>query len=253
MKNRAYATALVATALLGAVIARSALQTPAVRSVDEKILREYVGVYQWEPNAFVYLQMWNEFAGTNQLVAFDESGEVRTLYPTDRDRFFAGPGAAVSAAIESRIEFQRDGTGKITALTWRRDGAATRIARHVEIEKREDVRFSSGDIQLAGTLISPNTDGKHPAIILVHGSGPQNRESMLPFARFLIRHGMAVLGYDKRGVGSSTGNWNTASFDDLAGDVVTAFQYLKTRSDVDPRQNRRPSAGNQSKTFDNTG
>ncbi len=47
---------------------------------------------------------------------------------------------------------------------------------------------------------------------------------------------MAVLGYDKRGVGGSTGNWNTASFDDLADDVVAAFEYLKTRSDVDSRR-----------------
>ena len=217
----------------------SALQTPAVRSVDEKVLREYTGVYRSGPNAVVYLQMWNEFSGftrPSQLVAFDESGDVRTLYPTDRDQFFAGPGAAVPTSIESRIEFQRDGTGTITSLTWRRDGAVPRTAQRVEIEKREDVRFSSGNVQLAGTLISPATDGKHPAIILVHGSGAENREYMLPFARFLVRRGMAILGYDKRGVGGSTGDWNTASFDDLAGDVVAAFEYLKTRSDIDSAQ-----------------
>jgi pimeloyl-ACP methyl ester carboxylesterase len=234
--RRTVISATVATVLLGTPIAACAAQTPAVRPVDESVLHEYAGAYQWEQDAFLYLQMWNEFAGTNQLVAFDESGEVRTLYPTDRDRFFAGPGAAVPTAIESRIVFQRDRAGKITSLTWRRDGAALRIAQRVEIERREDVRFSNGDIQLTGTLITPNTDAKPPAIILVHGSGPANRESMLPFARFLVRHGMAVLGYDKRGVGGSTGDWNTASFDDLAGDVVAAFEYLKTRSDVDGAQ-----------------
>jgi len=194
-------------------------------------------VYRWDANAFVYLQMWDEFTGfgkPRQLVAFDESGEVRTLYPTDRDQFFAGPGMALSTAVESRIEFQRDGTGKIVSLMWRREGAAPRTARLVEIEKREDVRFSSRDVQLAGTLISPAKIARHPAIILVHGSGAENREYMLPWARFLIRHGMAILGYDKRGVGGSTGDWNTASFDDLAGDVVAAFEYLKTRSDIDP-------------------
>jgi pimeloyl-ACP methyl ester carboxylesterase len=228
--------ATIAAILLGGMIELTAFQSPAVRSMDPKILREYAAAYRWEQGAFLYLQMWNEFTGTNQLVAFDESGEVRTLYPADRDRFFAGPGAAVPAAIESRIEFQRGRAGEIASLTWRRDGTAPRIARRVESEKREDVRFSSGDIQLAGTLTSPNTGGKHPAIILVHGSGPEDREYMLPFARFLIRHGMAVLGYDKRGVGGSTGNWNTASFDDLAGDVVAAFEYLKTRGDVDRRQ-----------------
>ena len=70
----------------------------------------------------------------------------------------------------------------------------------------------------------------------MHGSGAEDREYMLPLARFLIRHGIAVLGYDKRGVGGSTGDWNTASFDDLAGDVVAAFEYLKTRSDIDRTQ-----------------
>ena len=65
--------------------------------------------------------------------------------------------------------------------------------------------------------------GKHPAIILVHGSGPEDREFVLPFARFLVPRGIAILGYDKRGVGGSTGDWKTASFDDLAGDVVSAF------------------------------
>src|SRR6266568_2916812 len=119
------------------------LQAPAVRSRDEKLLREYTGVYRWEPNAFVYLQLWNEFSGfakPSQLVAFDESGEIRTLYPTDADKFLTGPGIAVSTASESRIEFQRDGTGKIASLTWKRDGAPLRSAGRVEIEKREDVR-----------------------------------------------------------------------------------------------------------------
>src|SRR5207248_3726314 len=71
---------------------------------------------------------------------------------------------------------------------------------------------------------------------LVHASGAEDREYLLPFARFLIRHGIAVLGYDKRGVGGSTGDWNTASFDDLAGDVVAAFAYLKARTDIDGSQ-----------------
>ena len=225
--------ARVATALLGAVTAFSSPQAPAVRPVDEKILREYTGAYQWEPNAFLYLQMWSELTGKNQLVAFDESGEVRALYPTDAGRFFAGPGTAVATAIESTIDFQRDGVGKIISLTWRRDGASPRIARRVSIEKAEDVSFSNGGIHLAGTLTSPSTRGKHPALILVHASGAEDREYLLPFARFLIRHGIAVLGYDKRGVGRSTGDWNTASFDDLAGDVIAAFEYLKTRPDVD--------------------
>ena len=106
----------------------------------------------------------------------------------------------------------------------------------MDIEKHEDVRFSNGDVQLAGTLISPSTGGRHPAVILVHGSGAEDRAFILPFARFLVRRGIAVFGYDKRGVGRSDGDWKTASFEVLAGDVVAAFGYLKTRSDIEPER-----------------
>src|SRR5689334_17900826 len=82
-------TIVVVAVLLGSVIVRSR-QRPSIRTMDEATLRGYAGVYEWEKNAFVYLQLWSELSGTNQLVAFDETGEVRTLYPTDPDSFFAG-------------------------------------------------------------------------------------------------------------------------------------------------------------------
>lgn len=226
-------------AIVGAAIGHVARQAPAVRSVDEKVLRDYAGVYRWDDNTFLYLQMWNEFSGfdqPSQLVAFDESGDVRVLYPSDRDSFFAGPGAAIPASIESRIEFRRDGAGRIATLTWQRDGAPTRTAQRMEIEKHEEVRFPAQGVQLAGTLIRPLSESRYPAIILVHGSGAETRDYMLPFARFLVRRGVAVLGYDKRGVGGSTGDWKMASLEDLAGDVVAAFAYLKTRRDIDAAQ-----------------
>ena len=130
MRNRrTLIGATVATILLAVRTVPLPCQTPAVRAVGEEALREYAGAYQWRPDAFLYLQLWSEFTGTNQLVAFDESGEVRTLYPTDRDRFFAGPAAADPTAVESSIEFQRDAAGRIISLTWCRDGAPPRVAR----------------------------------------------------------------------------------------------------------------------------
>src|SRR5437867_3757390 len=129
--KRTVIVATIAAVLLGTRVACSMSQTTSARAPDEKVLREYCGTYRWEHGGFLYLQLWSEFTGTNQLVAFDESGEVRALYPNDRDRFFAGLGAAVSTAIESRIDFQRDPSGKINSLTWQREGAAPRLARLV--------------------------------------------------------------------------------------------------------------------------
>jgi hypothetical protein len=120
--------ASVAIGFLRISIACSTAQTPAVRPVDETALREYSGAYQWGTNAFPYLRVWNEFTGTHQLVALDESGEGRTLCQMDRDRFFAGPAAAAPTATESRVEVQRDSSGKIASLTWQREGASPRMA-----------------------------------------------------------------------------------------------------------------------------
>lgn len=212
-------------------------QAPTVLSVDEVALREYTGVYRWDDdNTFLYLQMWDEFSGfgkPRQIVAFDESGDVRAMYPTATDEFFTGPGGGVATSVESRIEFQRDKPPQSMRLTWQRSGSPSRTAHRVDIERHESVQFSNGDVRLAGTLIQPASGAKRPAIILVHGSGAENREYVLPFARFLVHHGVAVLGYDKRGVGQSTGDWNIASYAELAGDVAAAFDYLKTRQDVD--------------------
>lgn len=225
----------IAAALVAGTAVCAMLQPPPVRTVDAVALRELAGGYQWTDGSFVYLQPWAELSGTRELVAIDEEGEVRALYPLDvPDRFFAGPGAAISTSIESRVEFRRDAAGAVATLTWQREGAAPRTARRVAFERTEDVRFSNGDVRLAGTLTSPTAAGRHPAIVLVHASGAATREQIFPLARFLIRHGVAVLGYDKRGVGESTGDWNSASFDDLAGDAVAAVDYLKTRGDVDP-------------------
>jgi pimeloyl-ACP methyl ester carboxylesterase len=222
---------------LGSVLVHCAPQVPPMLAVDEQVLREYAGTYQWDQTHVVYLQVWAEFTGTNQLFAFDDTGGIRVLFQTDRDRFFTGPGIAVRTALESQVEFQRDRSGQIASLTWRREGGATRTAKRASLERRDEVKFRSGEIQLAGTLIRPASgSGKLPAIVLVHGSGAEDREYVLPLARFLIQHGIAILGYDKRGVGASTGDWNTASFDDLAGDVVAAVDYLKTRRDIDSTQ-----------------
>jgi pimeloyl-ACP methyl ester carboxylesterase len=209
-------------------------QNPPQIATDASQLREYAGAFQWDAGGFLYLQPWAEFTGANQLVAFDENGEARALYPAGRDSFTAGAAVGVAKPTEARIEFDRDASGRIASLVWRKAGSPNRVARRADVERIEDVQFSNGAIRLAGRIFRPNSTAKVPAIILVHGSGPLDREYMLPLARFLVRRGIAVLGYDKRGVGGSSGDWRTASFDDLADDVVAAFEYLKTRPDIDP-------------------
>lgn len=100
----------------------------------------------------------------------------------------------------------------------------------------EDVKFQNKDVTLGGTLVRPQTSGPVPAIIFIHGSGPETRQGSRAYAEFFARQGVAGLVYDKRGTGSSTGNWVAASYYDLADDALAALNYLKTRPDINPRQ-----------------
>ncbi len=100
----------------------------------------------------------------------------------------------------------------------------------------------TGGVTLAGTLTEPTAPGPFPALILISGSGPQDRDETLfehkPFlvlADTLTRRGIAVLRLDDRGVGGSTGSTSASTSDDFAGDVLAGVAFLKTRSEIDPR------------------
>nr|WP_315156579.1 alpha/beta hydrolase [uncultured Flavobacterium sp.] len=93
---------------------------------------------------------------------------------------------------------------------------------------------------LAGTLSLPSKEGKFPAVILITGSGAQNRDEELmghkPFlvlADYLTKKGIAVLRFDDRGVAKSTGDFKTATTMDFANDVQAGVDYLKTRKEID--------------------
>ncbi len=108
--------------------------------------------------------------------------------------------------------------------------------------QEEEVIFNNkeANIILAGTLTLPNKTGKFPVVILISGSGPQDRDEtfyghkpFLVLADYLTRQGIAVLRYDDRGAGRSTGDHSLATTKDLATDVVSAIAYLKSRKEID--------------------
>lgn len=106
----------------------------------------------------------------------------------------------------------------------------------------EDVSFENKEagITLAGTLTWPRTGRKFPAVILITGSGAQNRDEELvghkPFlviADHLTRNGIAVLRFDDRGTAASGGDYDSATIQDFATDAEAAMDYLKHRKEVD--------------------
>ena len=109
----------------------------------------------------------------------------------------------------------------------------------------EDVEYMNpaSGLKLAGTLTLPANAIKCPAVILISGSGAQDRNETIfghkPFlviADYLTRKGIAVLRVDDRGVGGSEGNTANATSEDFAGDVIAGLDFLKTRNEIDHKK-----------------
>ena len=108
----------------------------------------------------------------------------------------------------------------------------------------EEITFKSGELILAGTVTIPQDEKKqHPAVIIISGSGAQDRNGKTPELKFSLQYkalaqklsdsGFLVLRYDERGVGESQGDFATASLTDLISDVKAGISYLRARPDVD--------------------
>jgi dipeptidyl aminopeptidase/acylaminoacyl peptidase len=107
----------------------------------------------------------------------------------------------------------------------------------------ETITFVNGDVTLAGTLDLPAGEGPFPAIVTIHGSPPLTRNDIynLRISHFFVQHGYAVLRYDKRGAGESTGKYpgvgtedGEAALNDLADDALAGVEFLKNHDLVDP-------------------
>lgn len=145
------------------------------------------------------------------------------------DEYVSGPSVGVEEPIALRVRIEDD------AIKILQRGQST-VAQRIDPFTTEDVKVRSGDVGLAGTLYLPRTPGRHPAIVAAPGGGNATRRSMALSAPYFARRGIAVLALDKRGNGESSGDWKTATYADLAGDVVRAIEMLQRRADIDPKR-----------------
>jgi uncharacterized protein len=157
-----------------------------------------------------------------------DSGRFSRLRAS-RDEYVGGPSIGVEEPIVVRVRIADD------AITITRDGRPT-VAQRIDPFTTANVKFHSGEVTLAGTLYLPRMPGRHPAIVAVPGGGNVTRRSMALPAPYFARRGIAVLTLDKRGNGESSGDWKTATYADLAGDVIHAIEILQQRDDIDPRR-----------------
>jgi pimeloyl-ACP methyl ester carboxylesterase len=154
-----------------------------------------------------------------------ETGEVHGLFANGA-AFDVGSGFATRTPVRGTARF--DATGATLPA-----GHATRLRT-----RQLEVRFRSGRTLLAGTLTLPPGAGPHPAIVWVHGGGQQTRDYFPDLQGLFVSAGVAVLAYDKRGVGQSGGVFpgdraDTGAIDVLARDAQAALRFLATQPGID--------------------
>jgi uncharacterized protein len=201
---------------------------------DTSGLEQFFGFYEVSPGRVLYIQPNSELDG--QLMAIDDGLQIRALRRESQNSFIAGPSFRIFDPPTTKLNFIRKSDGGVAGLEFARMGSPTATARRLNLYTQKEVRFRNGPTQLAGTLLVPNTSGPHPGIVLIHGSGPADRYTALFLSLLLRELGIAVLGYDKRGVGESTGDWRQATLTDLAEDAIAAVRFLKARSEIDSKR-----------------
>ena len=135
-------------------------------------------------------------------------------------------------------------------LVLKRTEQAVKLKRPQEPQKpypydEEEVAYENkkAGIKLTGSLTLPRSQGPFPTVLLVTGSGPQDRDETVaghkPFlvlADYVTRQGLAVLRVDDRGTGGSTGNVNEATTEEFADDVLVGVEYLKGRKEINAQR-----------------
>lgn len=229
--------------------------TDWLRVVDAGSWRESWSQAAAPVRAQVNADAWE--AGLRDARAPYAGAAARTLESAQE---MAGPGGAPMVRMRFATRFA-SGTAATETVVALRDEGAWRVAGYFIAPRAaeaadysapagapyvaEEVRVQAGDHVLAGTLTLPSArTGRIPAVVLITGSGQQDRDSGIPvipgyrffrqIADTLSRRGIAVLRLDDRGVGGSGGDLQRATTADFADDVRAAVAYLRGRGEIDP-------------------
>jgi uncharacterized protein len=168
------------------------------------------------------------------------SQEIRQLVPLGGGEFGYGPGWQRLTPTQGRLHFAVDGSGNGAKVTGIAPGGLTVAAVRVSATAR-DVHIRSDGAVLAGTLTIPAGPSPRPGIVIVQGSGPLDRHFESISQGIYLSLGFAVLAFDKRGTGASTGVFpgelaTTESIGIQAGDAAAAARFLMLQPGIDPRQ-----------------
>ena len=234
------------------------LELLRVVPLDDSDRTRYAGRYRLDERTWLEVVRLPRALDEVLAVKIPSKGIQALLFPTSKTEFVAGSGE-LPLPVQVRLSFQLDGQldvktveivlGDLTLVATPDRGneigtevALPKLSPGLGVERRE-VTIEAGDVKLAATLyIPPGTQKPCPAVVQLHGSAPTRRHDQWFFyTSTCLRSGLAVLAYDKRGCGESTGvfrDFTVASsaklFDQLSSDAAAAHAWLRAQEDIDP-------------------
>jgi pimeloyl-ACP methyl ester carboxylesterase len=247
--------------LLAAVAAMAVLfSAPAAMAADKDAAGIWQGKLTVQGGISLRLVVHIARKGDALAGSMDSPDQGAKDIPVSKILFEKGKLTLTVAAIAGTFEGAMNDAGTEIAGTWKQGAVELplTLARNSKLPdtKRpqdpvkpypydeEEVSYANPKatgVSLAGTLTLPKGDGPYPAVLLITGSGPQDRNEELlghrPFlviADYLTRRGIAVLRVDDRGIAKSTGNFATATSADFATDVMAGLDFLKKHKRIDP-------------------
>ncbi|MEB8346761.1 alpha/beta hydrolase [Flavobacteriaceae bacterium KMM 6898] len=196
-------------------------------AITHELYHQYQGDFVFEDGIYITGGPMGEIKGSVLYLDPVNSHLGGIFIPVNKTTF----SSAFPPGSKSKIEFKINKKKTVEGMWWTNEKGEKKYAKKEISPIVHKVNFDNGDIALAGELILPKGEGPFPVIINVHGSGRQDRHDG-PWSSFFTRYGIAVLSYDKRGVGESTGRYETAGYEDLASDVLTGISFLKNHPKI---------------------
>jgi pimeloyl-ACP methyl ester carboxylesterase len=194
-------------------------------------IEKYIGEYKLPSGEWVTIGKMGPTVETARILYFNwESGRFGRIKPLENNRFCVQAWETPDTSCKIELKHLYNKSGRPVALLIAEKDGKENYAEPFEPYDEQEVTFPNGDVTLSGTLRIPKGANPAAAIVLIHGSGPGTRTQLSIISSFFSRLGMAVLTYDKRGCGSSTGDWKKVDLDVLADDALAGALWLKTQS-----------------------
>jgi hypothetical protein len=196
--------------------------------------KRLTGAYMLSRDETVYIRTGKQGPDYSLSYLNGKTGRTGFLYQETPNSYVGGMSHALPDPVGVSAMFEGNPASK---LVWRLGSGKNVIGRITSAYHREEVQIPVEGAVLACEVLVPARQGTHAAVVLVPGSGAVDRFSTYYMqADVFAHHGIASLVCDKRGTGASTGDWSFESFERQAQDVAAGMQYLRQRSDVNPKR-----------------